>query len=88
VVGRRKRWYLKRMETLGLNECRRKSTGQLTPTFPNPRGGGVNYQMDYLFVTQALSNRLTVCTTGSRERVFESKLSDHLPIIARFDIGD
>jgi exonuclease III len=40
---------------------------------------------DHLFVTQALAEQLTFCTTGSHARVFGSHLSDHLPIVAHFD---
>lgn len=80
--------YLSRMDALGLVECLRSSKGEITPTFRNPRGGAVAYQIDYLFATEALASHLTSCYTGSHERVLESGISDHLPIIAHFDIPD
>jgi endonuclease/exonuclease/phosphatase family metal-dependent hydrolase len=74
------------MAALGLVECLRCAKGLLTPTFRNTQGGAIRHQMDHLFVTQALAERLTACDTGSRERVFGSSppLSDHLPIVADF----
>lgn len=80
------REYLDRMHDLGLAECLRDYQGRLTPTFKNTRGGAIKHQMDHLFVTEALADRLPSCDTGSRERVLESNppLSDHLLIIAHF----
>jgi exodeoxyribonuclease-3 len=78
------REYLDRMEALGLTECLRKTTGVLTPTFRNTREGMVKHQMDHLFVTAALSERLVACGVGPSAVVFEQRLSDHLPIVADF----
>ena len=75
--------WLERMSALGFVECLRSSQGRLTPTFRHSTGS-VKHQMDHLFVTQALAEQLTYCTIGSRERVFDSWLSDHLPIVAQF----
>ena len=74
------------MAGLGLIECLRKSRGALTPTFRNTTGGAIKHQMDHLFVTEALASRLVSCDTGSRERVFDSGLSDHLPLVAHFRV--
>jgi hypothetical protein len=80
------REYLDRMAGLGLIECLRKSRGVLTPTFRNTTGGAIKHQMDHLFVTEALASRLVSCDTGSRERVFDAGLSDHLPLVAHFRV--
>jgi exonuclease III len=77
------REYLDRMNDFGLVDCLRKAAGVLTPTFRNPRGGGVLHQMDHLFVSRPLAERLAACGVGSPGRVF-GRLSDHLPIIADF----
>jgi len=78
------REHLERMAALGLIECLRHAKGALTPTFRNTGGGAIKHQMDHLFVTDVLAQRLTACDTGSQERVFGSSLSDHLPIVADF----
>lgn len=77
------REYLNRMSKLGLVDCLRSAKGVLTPTLRQIQGL-VTSQNDYLFVTEALHSRMTACDVGPRERVFEGKLSDHLPIIADF----
>jgi endonuclease/exonuclease/phosphatase family metal-dependent hydrolase len=79
------RAYLQRMRELGLTECLCESQGQLTPTFRNPsRGNPVIHQMDHLFVTKVLADKLVTCFTGDKDIVFGKRLSDHLPIIADF----
>jgi endonuclease/exonuclease/phosphatase family metal-dependent hydrolase len=80
------REYLDRMASLGLVECLRQAQGALTPTFRNPRRRAVKHQMDHLFTTRVLTDRLRSCDTGSREQVFGGGLSDHLPIIAEFSV--
>lgn len=80
------REYLDRMAALGFVECLRRAKGVLTPTFRNTGGGAIKHQMDHLFTTHILSQRLTACDTGSRSRVFESGISDHLPIVADFQL--
>jgi hypothetical protein len=75
---------LDRMGALGLTECLRHVNGDVVPTFRNPRGGKVIHQMDHLFVSGSLLERLTSCETGDADRVFKQSLSDHLPIIADF----
>ena len=84
VKPRGNREYLDRMRELGLIECLRQSKGILTPTFRNPRGGEFKHQMDHVFVSPVLAERLVACDTGSFDRVFNAKLSDHLPIVADF----
>lgn len=84
------REYLDRMATLGFIECLRQSKGQLTPTFRNTfrntRGGAFKHQIDHIFVSPALARRLVHCDTGSSARVFDANLSDHLPIVADFQM--
>jgi exonuclease III len=80
------REYLDRMAALGLTECLRKSRGVLTPTFRNTCGGAIKHQMDHVFVTEALAAGLESCDVGSQERVFGAGLSDHLPVVARFNL--
>jgi exonuclease III len=79
--------YLERMHAFGLIECLRLSAGALTPTFKNARGGKIVHQMDHLFVSGNLSERLVGCRVGAAEDVFDGRLSDHLPIIADFNAG-
>jgi exonuclease III len=81
------REYLDRMAAFGLTECLRHTTGALTPTFRNASGGKIVHQMDHLFVSRPLADRLTECRVGCAERIFDSGLSDHLPIIAEFNGG-
>jgi hypothetical protein len=78
------REYLDRMAALGLVECLRESQGVLTPTFRNSDRNTVKHQIDHLFVTRPLADRLIACTTGDPDVVFGSDLSDHLPVIADF----
>lgn len=77
---------MERINALGFTECLRTFKGQLTPTFRTPRGGFVVHQLDHLYVTDALLNKLAWCDVGSAARIFQSapSLSDHLPIIADF----
>ncbi len=77
------REYLDRMRELGLIECLRQSKGRLTPTYRHPRGGFKD-QIDHLFVSPVLAEKLVSCDTGSYDRVFNARLSDHLPIVADF----
>ncbi len=76
-----------RMESLGFVECLRSYQEGLTPTFRNSRDGKVIHQIDHLFVSAAIAQSLAACRTGDHDRVFGSKLSDHLPIVADFDLG-
>lgn len=78
--------YLDRMAHLGLVECLRQITGCVTPTFRNTDGRAIKHQLDHLFVTKRLALSLKTCCTGSQELVFGG-LSDHLPVIADFDLA-
>ena len=80
------REYLDRMAGLGFIECLRQSQGKLTPTFRNTDGSAVKHQIDHLFVSPVLAEKLIACETGSFDRVFHAGLSDHLPIVADFQL--
>ncbi|MCP4142509.1 MAG: endonuclease/exonuclease/phosphatase family protein [Chloroflexi bacterium] len=73
-----------RMVALGLTECLALFQGKITPTFRNTSNKKVIHQMDHLFVSKKMAERLTSCTTGDANRVFDGSMSDHLPIIAEF----
>jgi exodeoxyribonuclease-3 len=76
---------MSRMTSLGLVEVLLKHQKQLTPTFRNPRGGDVIHQLDHIFVSKGIGDRLIQCGVCPEERVFGAGLSDHLPIIAEFE---
>ena len=77
------RQVLDRFENLGLHECLRETHQRVVPTFRH-FGGSVEHQLDHLFVTDGLYQKLHRCETGDEQRVFQDSLSDHLPIIADF----
>ncbi|MDQ3115452.1 MAG: hypothetical protein M3Q86_02400 [Verrucomicrobiota bacterium] len=77
------RVYLDSLEELGLVECLRAAKGALTPTFRHSRGA-VKDQIDHLFTTAVLAGKRTACDAGRHEDIFETNLSDHLPIWADF----
>ena len=79
--------YLNRMASLGLTECLRHFAGKPVPTFKNTAGGKVLHQMDHMFVSESLASSLVRAWVGDQSRVFDQGLSDHLPVIADFDIG-
>ena len=73
-----------RMKDLGFYECLRGFQKELTPTFRHS-SGDIEDQLDHLFVTKSLSDELIESKTGDSSRVFDNSLSDHLPIIAKFN---
>jgi exonuclease III len=79
---------MERMHALGLRDCLRSFQGQLTPTFRTPRDGAVIHQIDHLYVTRPLLGELVHCNVGAADRVFGPRpaLSDHLPIVADFQL--
>jgi len=58
--------------------------GGLVPTFKGPRMLAATCQIDKVFVSSCLAARLLSCNVGDEDRVFGSKLSDHLPVVADF----
>lgn len=77
---------LDRFNSLGLTECLKEYNGKLIPTFKNTNGGKVIHQMDHLFASDKLFANLIDCNIVDQDEIFENKLSDHLPIIANFNI--
>ncbi len=79
---------LDRMAEIGLPSIELGNGGESVPTFRSNRGHFV-HQLDYLFANSLMRDSLVSCEVyGDPERVFGSRpmLSDHLPIIAEFDI--
>lgn len=75
---------LERMRQLGFTEClRRTKEAPIIPTFRHSKGG-IDHQIDHLFVSSGLSHRLDKCAVGGQSVIFGKSLSDHLPIIADF----
>jgi endonuclease/exonuclease/phosphatase family metal-dependent hydrolase len=79
---------MSRMNGLGLTEVLGTHHGRLVPTFRNPRGGQIVHQIDHLYVTASLCDRLVGCKVGSEERIFGQGMSDHLPIVAEFETSE
>ena len=77
---------IERMNALGLYDALRTRHGRLVPTHRNNRGGKVIHQLDHLYMSKHLLDAVNYCQTGSHEDVFDSKLSDHLPIICSIDV--
>lgn len=73
-----------RMNSLGLNDCLRYSQGKLTPTFKNRTGGKVIHQIDHMYVNTNLISNLEYSVTPEKSLIFDEMLSDHLPIISKF----
>jgi endonuclease/exonuclease/phosphatase family metal-dependent hydrolase len=84
--GRGNAEYLDRMRCLGLVEALASKHEELIPTFKNPRGGKIIHQMDHLFVSGDLARSLNTSWVGDRACVFDGGLSDHLPVVACFDL--
>tara|TARA_Y100000590_G_C15692379_1_gene1003897 strand:+ start:1463 stop:2191 length:729 start_codon:yes stop_codon:yes gene_type:complete len=84
----------RRMASIGLVECLSKhnkaTSAQDVPTFKNARknqnGTQIIWQLDHLFVDQTLATSLSSCYTGNQEDIFDNNISDHLPVIANFNI--
>ena len=77
-----------RMNALGLIECLKSSTGNLTPTFRNPKGGKIIHQIDHMYVSNALHLSLSKSYAGNDLMIFEKSMSDHLPIISDFHLKE
>lgn len=76
---------LDRIEDLGLTECLRNfNRGEIIPTFKHSKGE-IAHQIDHLFTSNKLFSKIINCSVGDPTIVFD-KLSDHLPIIADFNL--
>jgi endonuclease/exonuclease/phosphatase family metal-dependent hydrolase len=71
------------MTTSRYTECLSTAQARLVPTYRHT-DGSVKHQIDHVFVSADLAERLLLCSVGSPERVFAGGLSDHLPIVADF----
>jgi len=80
--------YLDRMRKIGLIECLKEYNGRLIPTFKNMANGKILHQMDHLFVITKLYAKIKDCHVGDESVIYGNKLSDHLPIIADFNIDE
>ena len=80
------RQFLQRLTDLGMAECLSTYQGNPTPTFKHSRGS-IRHQLDYIFVSDELFQDLGSCSTGDKEAIFGNSLSDHLPVIADFDLA-
>jgi len=74
------------MRSIGLVDCLATKEGQPTPTFRYSRGL-IRHQIDHLFVTRPLLDRMTDCRVPPHEDIWrpDGALGDHLPIIADFE---
>ena len=77
---------LDRMKAIDFEECLFRVKGVPTPTFRNVRSKEWIHQLDRLFVSPQLIEKLTKCEVSEANFVVENRLSDHLPIIAEFEI--
>lgn len=73
-----------RMNALGLTEVLRTHNGKLVPTFQNAAGKAVIHQIDHIYVSTGIVDRLTTCDVGQASAILDRGLSDHLPIVAEF----
>jgi len=80
--------YLDRMRDIGLIECLKEYNERLIPTFKNPKNNMILHQIDHLFVTSKLYTKINYCHIGDESLIYGNKLSDHLPIIADFNINE
>lgn len=76
--------WLDRMSEIGFTECLSAHNGKMVPTFKVARESNATCQIDKVFATSDLVDRLHHCSVGESSRVFGDSLSDHLPIIAEF----
>lgn len=79
---------LDRMAEIGLPSIALGNDEEPVPTFRSPRGH-VLHQLDYLFANSHLMEHLVSCEVyGDAGRIFGNRpmLSDHLPVIAEFDL--
>lgn len=76
---------LDRMANLGFIELLYSQDNKLVPTYIH-NNKKVIHQIDHLFVEKNLASLVKNCETGDENIVFSGSLSDHLPIIADFNL--
>ena len=75
---------LDRIQGLGFIECLFNKNKKLIPTFKNAQNKKVIHQIDHLFASDSLYDRLNNCKVLKDLNIFEDSISDHLPILAEF----
>lgn len=70
-----------RFNALGLQDALRLHHGHLVPTFRSARNGTVIHQMDHIYCTSQIIDRIKAAWVGSPDIIFGNGLSDHLPIM-------
>ena len=73
-----------RVEAFGLSNCHRRFHEQEVQTFRNKRGKP--WQLDHLFISYRLANKLTSCDVIDRESLYT--FSDHNPIVATLEVDN
>lgn len=76
--------FLDRMNAIGFTDCLRSFNGKLTPTYEHHSGDELINQLDYMFTTNGLSEKLKSCETADPSIIFGEKTSDHLPVVGDF----
>lgn len=80
------REFVERLNSLGLTDCLSHFHDGPIPTFQHTTKK-VEHQIDYCYVNRPMLGRLTEARVPHHEEVFhtEPRLSDHLPILCKFD---
>ena len=76
---------IERMNSLGLFDGVREYYGEIVPTYKAVRSNEFLHQMDHMYVSKPMLETLLECSVGDTKLVLEEKLSDHLPIVAKFN---
>jgi endonuclease/exonuclease/phosphatase family metal-dependent hydrolase len=75
-----------RMNSLDLFDSVSAFFGKPIPTFRNVRGGKVVHQLDYLYVDSELIKNIEAVSVIGNQNILEDAISDHLPVIADFNL--
>lgn len=73
-----------RLNALGLFDALRSRHGRRVPTYRRPGSDALRNQLDHVYVSRPMIDRLRECRVGDAAHIFGSRLSDHLPILAEF----
>ena len=77
---------LNNITKLGYKECLLGYNKKLIPTFKNAQNKKIIHQMDHLFASNSLYEKLISCKVLDDLNIFEDSISDHLPILAEFKL--
>ena len=70
---------------LGFVESVRHLNGGPVPTWrPHQKNAPLKHQLDHLYVSGTLRDRLLRAWVCEQDAIFDKDLSDHLPVIAEF----